>query len=510
MNNTNTINKSKIPKDYADKPFILTFDIGSSSLRTMLFDRRGRMIEGTMSKIPYQLKSTVNGMAEIDADYIFNNFVISIDKTLMKSDKLAKSIKAVSGASFVFNILGLDSSYQPVTPVFTYADYRNERESLALQRKLDEHNYHNNTGCMLRASHFPARFLWLKRTRPTIVKTIKYWVSIGEYVYLKLFNKLNVSFSIASWTGLFDRHNFNWEDSIFKFLNLSTDSFSNLIDIDNVYQGLALNWRKRWPTLKNLPWIPPINDGAAANVGSGCLNNNTLALTIGTTSSFRITVPKKEFIQKGFCEHRLDKYHTLVSAPLNEGGNVFAWLQKIFNINDFTEIDYELLKLKPTEHDLIILPFLNGERAPGWVGDAKSTIKGINSSTNQIDIIHAFIESISYQCYIVYSKLIDNFLKSTDEKLKIIVSGGSILRLNSWMQIMADVLGKKLFISSDDLSTSRGAAFVGLCNIGLLDDIKQAPVYIAKQISPNISIKGKYDEAIKKQKDLYDLFYNRD
>jgi sugar (pentulose or hexulose) kinase len=47
---------------------ILTLDVGSSSVRTLLYDVQGREIAGVGTHIPYVLHTTADGSVEIDAD----------------------------------------------------------------------------------------------------------------------------------------------------------------------------------------------------------------------------------------------------------------------------------------------------------------------------------------------------------------------------------------------------------------------------------------------------------
>jgi sugar (pentulose or hexulose) kinase len=51
---------------------------------------------------------------------------------------------------------------------------------------------------------------------------------------------------------------------------------------------------------------------------------------------------------------------------MNEGGNLYEWLTNLFEFNDPKMVDESIAKMTPDSHQLTFLPFLTGERSPGW------------------------------------------------------------------------------------------------------------------------------------------------
>ena len=50
------------------EPNGLTLDVGTSSVRALLYDGRGREIDGFSTQIPYQVHTTADVSVEVDAD----------------------------------------------------------------------------------------------------------------------------------------------------------------------------------------------------------------------------------------------------------------------------------------------------------------------------------------------------------------------------------------------------------------------------------------------------------
>ena len=136
--------------------FVLALDLGTSSVRAMLFDANARAVPGIEKQEKFEVRTTPDGGHEIDADEMLGYAESVIDDVLAKSDSLAIHIAALASDSLVSNILGVDEHGRAVTPVFTYADTRNARQVDELRAKFDEHATHQRVGTMFHSSYLPA------------------------------------------------------------------------------------------------------------------------------------------------------------------------------------------------------------------------------------------------------------------------------------------------------------------------------------------------------------------
>jgi len=76
-----------------NSPLILTLDIGTSSSRAMLFDRRAKSVSGMLAQIPYQMQTTADGDAQFDPAVLFESVVNVIDQLLHRAGPLAEQIQ---------------------------------------------------------------------------------------------------------------------------------------------------------------------------------------------------------------------------------------------------------------------------------------------------------------------------------------------------------------------------------------------------------------------------------
>ena len=142
-------------------PLILSIDIGTSAVKILFFDTMGRAVEGNQYRREVTIQTSRDGASEVAPDELLDIVWRGIDAVLAKGGRLVPKIAGVAVCTFVGNIMGIDRKARPLTPVFTYADSRAEKEAVRLRTEVDESEVHDRTGCHIHTSYLPARFRWL-------------------------------------------------------------------------------------------------------------------------------------------------------------------------------------------------------------------------------------------------------------------------------------------------------------------------------------------------------------
>jgi gluconokinase len=491
-------------------PLVLALDIGTTSTRALLFDAAGQQVSDCLAQAPNHLETTQDGGATFQPDQLFDQVVAVIDQVLQRAGDQAKAISAVVSDTFVGNVMGVDGAGEPVTPLFIYADTRNAADAEQLRAELGATGLrasHDRVGCLIHTSYLPARFRWLARTQPDILKCSAYWLSFGEYLYGKLLGQRTVSYSVAAWTGMLNRRSLTWDPEWLAALPVQPEQFSPLVDVNQPLQGLLSPWAERWPVLRSIPWYPAIGDGAAANLGSGCDHPTRIALTIGTTGAMRVVVdPSLAQVPDGLWLYRVAGHQGLLGGATTEGGNLFAWLRESLQLPPIAELEKALAAREPAAHGLTVLPFVAGERAPGWHERARASIIGFTLSTQPIDIVQAGLEAIAYRFSLIYHR-VKPYLAA--EQHQIIASGGGLLSSPAWLQIMADALGEPIVALTEKEITSRGIALLGLQQLGVIQQTSDLPPTTGQTYWPDATRHARHQQAIERQVALYDLLIAR-
>lgn len=211
-------------------------------------------------------------------------------------------------------------------------------------------------------------------------------------------------------------------------------------------------------------------------------------------------------IPPGLWVYRLDRRWSLLGGALSEGGNLFAWLGETLALApDPATIEQELAALPPDGHGLTVLPFVAGERSPGWHGDARATISGLSLHTRPIEIVRAGLEAIGYR----FELLAGLTYQAVAMPQEVVASGGPILHSPAWAQIICDILGRPVTLSAEGEATSRGTALLALQSLGMIAGLDDLPAAMGRQIRPQSASATLYQKAAERHRRLYELLIER-
>ncbi|HEY1351095.1 MAG TPA: gluconokinase [Ktedonobacteraceae bacterium] len=486
----------------ATQPLLLALDIGTSSVRALLYDAHGNALPTLQAQQRYRLSTSHAGEASVDADMLVDLVACTIDEVLARTGARASEIIAVATAAFWHTLLPLDTHGRPLLPLMTWEDRRPQQQCLALRQQLDEAAIHRRTGARLHTSYWPAKLCWLAETYPRVAQQTARYVSFSEYLHTCFLGRAQCSLSMASGTGLLNIRERTWDRDLLTALHLSAGRLPEIGDLPASGQGLQPAFARRWPALAHLPWFPAIGDGAAASVGSHCLTPARWAVTIGTSSALRVVVaPARVEPTHGLWLYCVDARRALLGGALSEGGNMAAWLEKTLSLPALAELDRKLAQMEPAAHGLTILPMLAGERSPGWHPDASMTITGLSLHSTPIDIAQAALEAVVFQISRVYDQLAAAL---PGQSPRLIVSGAALLKSALLRQALADTLNRPLDLLASSEASARGAALLALETLGIIPDLAQLTPSITSTVQPDPARHAIYQQARQRQQALYE------
>ncbi|HLW80131.1 MAG TPA: FGGY family carbohydrate kinase, partial [Terriglobia bacterium] len=129
-------------KEPASGPYIVTLDVGSSSVRTLLFDGRAREVPGLSAHLGYELVTTQDGGVEVDADGLAEMTIQAIDQIHQRLAARGLRPDAVASCTFWHNVLGVNANGGPTTPVIHPFDTRSAAAARKLAQRIDNRRQH--------------------------------------------------------------------------------------------------------------------------------------------------------------------------------------------------------------------------------------------------------------------------------------------------------------------------------------------------------------------------------
>ena len=303
---------------------------------------------------------------------------------------------------------------------------------------------------MLRASFWPAKLRWLRRTDPALFRKVRRWVSPADWIFEQLFGVSGTSDSMASATGLYDLRRKSWHAELCSACGIDPERLDVI--------------RERSDGI-NAPMAPAaqifhaIGDGAASNLGSGADADGRVALNIGTSAAVRILTRGRQRAPLGLFRYAVDRRRFVIGGATSNAGNLHQWCLRHLRLRA-SEAEALSRSAAADEH-LTILPFWVAERAPTWPENLPGALVGLTQSTNAAAILRAATCATYYRL----ANILERLESTTGRAKQVIVSGG-IVRSKEAVRLLADALGRDIGVAAEPEASLRGAAVYVLEKLG--------------------------------------------
>lgn len=474
---------------------VVAIDVGSSSIRAGLYDRRGRPRRGSFAQVSYSMTIGGDGGASVEVERLLDVLTATLDRLVDRAGSSLHDVVGVGISCFLHSVAGLDGAGRPITPLLTWADTTSAREAAELRARLDHAALWQETGCPIHASYWPAKVL---RIRATSGGKARAFAGAPDLLLAELTGRHAMDVSLASGTGLLDRRTGTWHGGLLGELELEA---SALPEIGPAGASVQLSgWAAdRWPALRGVPWFVPWSDASCGNIGLGATAGRGAALQVGTSGAIRVIVADPvPHVPAGLFAHRLADGSALVGGQLSEGGAVAAAIASLVGRTPRV-LEAAARELGPDAHGLTMLPYLAGERGPGYDAEARGVITGLTLRTSRAELFLATLESIAFRF-----AALDVYLQDlVGEPPEVAASGGALARSRLWVEIIAAALGRTINASSEGEASSRGAALQALVAAGVIGSVAELPPPPARPVVPDPDRVAGYREARDRQERLY-------
>jgi gluconokinase len=440
--------------------------------------------------------------AEQDAEEIFQT-VLSVIKKIIERLSSADEIIFISFSSAMHSVMAVDDKGIPLTPLMIWADKRSKNTAASLLTSSEGNELWLQTGTPVHAMSPLCKIKWIKENQPDIFKRAHKFIGIKEYVFFKLFNKYLIDHSVASATGLLNINTLNWHEPALQFAAIDKEKLSTLAPVFHTETAIDKKYVAEAGIKNDTPFIVGASDGCLANLGSGVLLPAEAALTIGTSGAIRRTIQKPvvDNKQRLFTYYLADNLFIQGGATNNGGNALQYWVQHhLPAADDFNKIIEQVFTVSPGCNGLVCLPYFFGERAPVWDADAKPVFNGTADMHTDLHFIRAIMEGICF----TFKQLL-HALEEDGSTVDCIYASGGFIQSKQWVQMMADILQKKIIITNTADASAMGAIFLGMKAMNYIQDLQEVKRNIVQEekFLPSIVSAEVYDRNFEIFEQLY-------
>lgn len=478
--------------------YIIGIDIGTGSTKAVAINYLGEVIAS--SQFHYSGLEAPHGYSEQDPEIIwkaFRNCLIDVTNILKRVPF------AVSFSSCMHSLIIIDKNNLPLINLITWADTRSEKIAEEIRQSAMAETIYTQSGTPIHSMSPLCKIIWYNRNEPEIFDKAFKFISIKEFIWYRLFGVYEIDQSIASATGLFNIESNIWNQHSLQLSGINVEQLSAIQPTNFMRANIIPEIADELKIATETNFCIGASDGCLANIGSFSVEPGTAALTIGTSGAVRIAHSSPVFnFGAMIFNYVLEAGTFICGAPVNNGGNVLEWMMKNFleNINpvekDYLQFFNKVANTEAACKGLIFLPYLYGERAPVWDEKSSAVFFGIKSFHTQSHFSRAAIEGVCY----ALKNIIEIIEESAGAITQLNVSGGFI-HSGTWIQILADVTGKRICSIQAEDASSYGAAMLCMKAMNIIENyqsLKPTDEIMIEPIEENFAAHKKYYPVFKK------------
>ncbi|BEP36321.1 glycerol kinase GlpK [Variovorax sp. V59] len=458
--------------------YLLALDQGTSSSRSIVFDREGRIVAIAQKELTQIYPRP--GWVEHDPMEIWQSQLATARDVLAKAKLQPADIHAIGITNQrETTVLWNRKTGQPVHHAIVWQDRRAEPLCAQLRDQGMAGTIQEKTGLVIDAYFSGTKLRWLLDNVPGAraqaergelafgtVDSWLMWQLTGGKVHV-------TDVSNASRTMLFNVHRNEWDADLLKALDIPAalmpsvqPSSSHFADTDAALLGRAL------------PIGGVAGDQQSALFGQACFAAGMAKNTYGT-GCFLLMHTGSEFqpshngllVTSAAQTDATPQY--AMEGSVFVGGAVVQWLRDgLKAIKGSAEVQ-SLAESVPDAGGVMMVPAFTGLGAPYWDADARGTITGLTRGTTVAHIARAALESIAYQSAALLQAMSRDAVAAGGTPVaELRVDGGASVN-DLLMQFQADLLGIPVVRPEVIETTALGAAYLAGLSTGVYSDARQ-------------------------------------
>lgn len=449
-------------------------DLGTTSIKAALIDSGGSTFE--FSSRPVPATGMTSGEGEFDADRYFEA-VCSTVRTAV--DRCRGG--AGNGEKFSIDALGIASQRATIVPVGKDGlacgpalSWQDTRCCAAAERLLASRQpgwFTRITGLPPGALWSIGKIAWLREKNSRLFRKTRKFVLLHDYVLSRLgADEFCTDFSNASLTGLLDVRKLCWSPVILEVLEIDSSMLPTLKPAAAKAGTLSREAAGTTGLDEGTTLVVGGGDQQCSALGLGIVDPGTAALGLGTAMIVGcpvdrpVTSPRNSFM----CTCHVVPGRWVLEGIHNSFGSSLQWTRKLLGIKNTMEFELLATTAPAGSGGVVFLPFLAGAGTPDYDAGARGSFTGLNLSSDGACIARAAIEGVCLE--------VRRILAAAGRSVRIrelVISGGGS-KGSFLQQVLADMTGCCLGVSSQAESTVAGAAMVAATGIGMFESLFKA------------------------------------
>ncbi len=489
---------------------LLGLDIGTTGCKAVVFNVEGRILSTAYREYP--LLYPQPGWAELDMRLVLKKTRESIQEVSSQARKDPVKALSISTQGEAFVPIDKKGSLLSNSPVSF--DNRGENFVQWWRKSLGAEKIMKITGQPLHPMFSLIKIMWLKENHPHIYNKTWKFLCCEDLIIHKLGLPPTIDYSLASRTMAFDILEKTWSEEILSQADIERSLFPEVAPSGTVVGEIPKSIANELSLPSKVRVVTGGHDQPCGALGAGVKEEGVAMEAIGTTDCIA-SIFKEPRLNKKMLENNFACYpHTVpqffVTLAFNfAGGSILKWFRDTLGEKEKEEAKksgkdvYSILidEANPEPSSLYLLPHFTTAGTPYMDPNSSGAILGLSLNTDRTDLIKAILEGISFEMKYNLSLLEEMGIFVNELRA---IGGGAKSR--KWLQLKADIYGKKMVSLEVSEAVSLGAAILAGVATGEYSSIEEAvetTVGIKEVFYPQEEKRRVYEEKFQIYKDIY-------
>jgi len=460
------------------KNYLLALDQGTSSSRSIVFDRQGRIV--AMAQREFRQIYPQPGWVEHDPKEIWDSQLATAKEALAKAGIGASEVASIGitnqrETTVVWN----RKTGEPIHNAIVWQDRRAEPACAALRERGLEGLFREKTGLIIDAYFSGTKLKWIfdnvRGVRDAAMRGELAFGTIDSWLVWHLTGgEVHATdVSNASRTLLLNVRDNGWDEELLKVLDIPREVLPAVHPSSHVYGNTRADLLGA-----SIPIGGVAGDQQSALFGQACFQAGLAKNTYGTGcfmlmhTGSRFQTSTNGLITTSAAQPTTTPEFALEGSVFIAGA-VVQWLRDgLHAIKGSGEVQ-NLAETVPDSGGVMFVPAFTGLGAPYWNADARGAIVGLTRGSTVAHIARAALESIAFQSAALLTAMSRDAVAAGGSPVsELRVDGGACVN-NLLMQFQADLLGIPVVRPQVIETTALGAAYLAGLSCGMYPNLDE-------------------------------------
>ena len=452
------------------KKYILALDEGTTSARSILFDRECRIVSSSQHEFTQYYPQP--GWVEQDPMEIYANQYATLTQCIAKSGISPDEIAGIGITNQrETTILWNKITGKPVYNAIVWQCRRTADICDELVRAGHSEYIQNATGLKIDAYFSGTKIKWIldhiEGAREMAQRGELLFGTVDTWLIWKLTEgRVHITdVTNASRTMLYNIETGTWDEKLLEILDIPSSILPEIRSSSEIYDHVEIMGA-------SIPLSGIAGDQQAALFGQCCFEEGQAKNTYGTgcfllahTGNQRIS-SKNGLITTVAATEKGRKTEYALEGSVFIGGAIIQWLRDELKVIKESKESELYAKAVSDSAGVYVVPAFAGLGAPYWDMHARGTITGLTRGSTVYHVVRAALESIAYQS----NDLIRAMNADTNSCIKTLKVDGGASSNNFLMQFQSDISDVEVIRPVLAEATAQGAAFLAGLAVGFYKD----------------------------------------